>query len=413
MEYEVLIMDNTSMGFHTFSISLKMNFDDYNDIHNDFLRYLNTNKYFKRTPIENKDNKQIIGWRFVNEKIKGITWQTASHSTNQGYKVFRVTAVINPKAILECNYISAAQNVDIQRIETIFNNEARKISPLLLEMKYWSVNRVDYCLNIDLREMGIPCSPKQMINLIKRGNIPSHFKEYEMYDYTSHRKVTDKNSFYLKSKSVVINYYWKYKAITENHPYYDNRSSAFDVIRLEVQCKYSKLYAMSKKIPYTLPENLTIQELFEELEKPTPTIPCGNILSTFFSERIINKYTNKILRKGDYFTFETASGIVTSYGFRREKEDRLLYALEIINQKRSIAKAYASLYGVDKDEFRKSLRDLDEIFVNPVTIPRKWGIRRIPNLLRAYYANAYLDELIPDEENNALKHIENYLKGDI
>ena len=143
------------------------------------------------------------------------------------------------------------------------------------------------------------------------------------------------------------------------------------------------------------------------------SIPCSSILSTFFSERIINKYTNKILRKGDYFTFETASGIVTSYGFRREKEDRLLYALEIINQKRSIAKAYASLYGVDKNEFRKSLRDLDEIFVNPVTIPRKWGIRRIPNLLRAYYANAYLDELIPDEENNALKHIENYLKGDI
>lgn len=38
-----------------------------------------------------------------------------------------------------------------------------------------------------------------------------------------------------------------------------------------------------------------------------------------------------------------------------------------------------------------TLRDLDDININPVTIPREWNIQRIPNLLNAY------DRRIEDE----------------
>ena len=38
----------------------------------------------------------------------------------------------------------------------------------------------------------------------------------------------------------------------------------------------------------------------------------------------------------------------------------------------------------DIDDFNRSLRELSEIGINPVTIPREWGIKHIPNLMRVY-----------------------------
>lgn len=49
--------------------------------------------------------------------------------------------------------------------------------------------------------------------------------------------------------------------------------------------------------------------------------------------------------------------------------------------------------------------------VNPVTIPRRWNIPHIPNLLRAYYELPYDDALIPEEEYMARKKIEAVLSN--
>jgi hypothetical protein len=57
-----------------------------------------------------------------------------------------------------------------------------------------------------------------------------------------------------------------------------------------------------------------------------------------------------------------------------------------VKEKRSIYKARHSLHG-DKmavAEFNRSLNELDDINVNPVTIPRDWKINHIPNILRYY-----------------------------
>ena len=93
----------------------------------------------------------------------------------------------------------------------------------------------------------MPCSPQQMMALIKRGDIPRHFTERKIYDDKSHWKKADKNSFYLESHSVIINFYWKYAKQKKKHPNYANREESYSVIRFEVQCKYPKLYALAKK----------------------------------------------------------------------------------------------------------------------------------------------------------------------
>lgn len=106
---------------------------------------------------------------------------------------------------------------------------------------------------------------------------------------------------------------------------------------------------------------------------------------------------------------DDARSIVETYNFRRDKEERLIYALEMVNESRGIEKAKTKMYGPDLDDFKRSLKDLDNMLINPVTIPRRWNIRYIPNPLRSYYDALYEEELVPVSEYQARKHIDEFL----
>jgi hypothetical protein len=135
------------------------------------------------------------------------------------------------------------------------------------------------------------------------------------------------------------------------------------------------------------------------------------MLSDEISEDVISKYFNKIIGKGDYFTLDGARCIIEGYNFRCDKEERLIRALELVNECRGIAKAKSKLQGDDLKDFKRSLNDLDDILVNPVTIPRDWNIVHIPNLLRAYYDARYEEHLIPSSEVEARKRLAEYLSN--
>lgn len=239
-------MKNTSLGYHTFSFFQKLKEEDYFSLSCDFSVYARRNKGIKETPVKNKKG-QTTGWRYSYKPSKGIQWILTSKTAENGFTTRGVMVIVNPKSLIEQEYIAAAGEDDFEMTEKLFNEEAAKISPLLEKLGFCSLSRVDPCLNIDLRELNFPCSPEQMMMLIKQGNIPKHYKERELeYDTKQHRRITDKTSFYLESKSSVINYYWKYPQQDEAHPNYSFRESSRNVIRMEVQCKYSKLYALSK-----------------------------------------------------------------------------------------------------------------------------------------------------------------------
>ena len=401
---------NTSIGYHTFAFFQKIKGDEFFKLTQDFISYANTNKDMKRFPMKNQK-----GWEYTYEKNKGIRWLLLSSKKN-GFTIQGVLVIINPQALIRNNYITAANESDLKEVERIYNSEAARISPILSEFGLCSLSRFDPCINIDLKELGVLCTPEQMMALIKQGNIPKHYKEREGYDTKQHRKVTDKNSFYLESKSAVINYYLKYPKQNEKHPNFLLRESSGNVIRLEVQCNYKKLRALSKdkkqESKYHVDcAGLSVEEIYEMIINGiySPSIPIDRMVSDDTSEGIINAYIYKVLRKGDYFTLDGARSIVESYNFRRDKEERILYALKMVSDCHGIARAKSKMHGPDLDDFNRSLRGLDDILVNPVTIPRRWNIEYIPNLLQAYYDAIYEEQIMFEQEYLARKRINEFL----
>ncbi len=412
-------MENTSMGYHTFAFFQKTDEEEYQVLENDFIGYMQRTKKLKRSPVQNKDKIQI-GWQYTykDDKEKGIHWLMLSSKAKNNYVTRGVLAVINQEALIENNYIRAAKDDDLKEVEEIYNRETEKISKIFLKFGSCSLNRVDPCLNIDLKELGIPCTPEQMMKLIKRGNIPRYYEERkECYDSKQRRMVSDKNSFYLESKSSVINFYWKYAKQGKKHPNYSKRESSRNVIRLEVECKYLKLYALVKNRNreskyYESAEGLSIDEMYMRMYKGiyNPVIPIDVVLSANIYEPIIRKSIYKILRKGNYFTLDIARDIVESYHFRSSKEERMIEVLESVNESHGIAKAKSKLRENEFRRFNKALKELDKILVNPVTIPRRWDVKHIPNLLRAYYDSIYEEQLVSYQEYAAMKRIEEVLE---
>lgn len=412
-------MENTSMGYHTFAFFQKIDYEEYCILENDFIGYMRKTGKLKKSPVETKEGVRI-GWQYsykINED-KGIRWLLLSRKVKNNYVIRGVLVVINPESLIENNYIRAAEEDDLKKVEEIYNREAGNISRVFLKFGECSLNRVDPCVNIDLKELGIPCTPEQMIKLIKRGNIPRHYEERkECYDEKQRRMVADKNSFYLETKSSVINFYWKYAKQGEKHPNHSKRESSRNVIRLEVQCKYLKLYALIKNINQESKydesdEGLLRDEMYLKMYEGmyNPVIPIDIVLSAKIYENIICKNIYKILRQGDYFTLDIARNIVESYCFRSGKEERMIEVLESVNESHGIAKAKSKLQKDEIVRFNKALKELDTIWVNPVTIPRRWNIKHIPNLLRTYYDARCEEHLVTKYEEYVMNHIAEVLK---
>lgn len=411
----------SSIGFHTASIFMKTTVKEAALIYEDFIRYGKETREIRVRPIRttkiNPNADQFIKNLYASlpqfHKMeypcqgKGLSWELRRRMKSPAYITQKLTgedkpcsikATINPKVLNgEMDYLTAATVDCLDEVEVSFDIEAAKISPLLKKLDSYDYNRIDYCFNGDMQELKVGCTAEQMMKLIKRGNVPDSFNEPIKYDNKSHRGKSYKYSFYLESNSVVINCYWKSKQLEERYPNNLCLGDSHNLIRFEVQCKFPKVYAMSSKV--------------EKRAGGSHSTTMKEMISDRVCWDVIERYFHKVVRKGNYFTLDGARWMVEAYHFRQDKEDRLIDALELVNECRGIAKAKATLQGETLKNFKRSLKDLDEIFVNPVTIPRNWGIDYIPNLLRAYYDSIYLDQFIPMKEFVAEKHISAYLNN--
>ena len=328
-------MMNTSIGYHTLTIFKTLTFAEARSLKKAFYRYRDNTGEIRIRPIQ-PDTPDDTGDPFdkilysgsprylVIEyigKTKGIRWILRFSNSSPKFINGRVEearpcsikATINPKVFVgNINYISAANEYYLTGVEESFNSEAQRISPLLDGFSSYGLNRNDYCINFDLNELNIGCTPMQMMQLIKRADIPTHFSEWTEYDaVSSHRRKSKDYCFYPKCNSVTINCYYKYRELLEDFSDCLDIEESKHVIRFEVQCRYLKVYNMMKVIKHKDYNANIIREM----------------LSDDISLDIISKYFNHTIHGGNYYTLDMARKIIQSKRFSSKKEHRLIDAL--------------------------------------------------------------------------------------
>ena len=379
----------SSLGFHTITLS-KLLFDgETRQLTEDFVKYNRKERCLQMYPAKNGN------WVFkFHPTDMGIRWEICRDVwINRGKMFFDIINVtINPKILAGTHdYITAATYQDMDIVITNFNNIMARISPLLKTFDCYELKRIDYCVNFDLYELAPGCSPELVMNLIRRSGIPTYYKEWTEYDDISHRSKSRPSSFYLKSPSVNINCYSKYMQLQEQSRKNTDKGyppvpqstleAAKNVIRFEVQCKYHKTYALSSRAKSSGDNSSNKSE---------------GLLSHDSCIDVINHYFKKIFMRGDWYTLQEAVRIVERQNYNSQKEKRLIHALEFISQCRSLDKAKMAYQGEELLAFKRTLKDLSSLNINPVTIPREWGIKHIPNLLYAYFDKVQ-EELIRNQ----------------
>ena len=375
--------DSSYLGFHTFSVlRTELSYLASNLIKDAKMFRDKTNEIDIITDKKHPD----VYWIVYNDR-RGIYWRIWSSHTWGTFDISCIEATINPKVFAGIkDFVSAATLDDLKTIEERFNYESNRLSEIIGDFSKFNLNRGDYCVNFDLERLNHPCSVKQQMILFNRGDIPIHYERYKEYDKkVSHRFISPKESFYLKSKSVNLNTYGRYAHLFNNDPNNPCLEASKNIIRFEVQCKSRKLYPMKRLLKEKTDSSI---ELINEM------------FSDEYCRDIVDGYYKRVIMRGDYYTLKRARRLIQDHGFRLSKETRLLFALELVNECRSIAVAKSTLEGKALDEFRQSLRELTSEGINPVTIPREWSIPHIPNLLNSYY------EMIDETENR--KHREQF-----
>lgn len=380
----------SSLGFHTLMLSLQLLHSDAVSLIYDFKNYSKRTGLIqmyhvneKGHYIEHNSDSDLIPLHLkitYLHNYPGITWYINFYEKNNNYKIYNVEAKINPKILSgTSDYLTAANWGDLNIAITNFNREAKRISPLLGEFDYYNLTRLDYCINFSINELLPECDAGQIITLIKRSNIPRPYKEYMIYDNISHRFKSKPGSFYIYNNSLTINCYSKYiqlqhlseENIKNNRPPVpeETLNKSKDIIRFEIQCKYPKAYTLSHKSGET-----NIRHPYKYMGLFTPD-KCKESITYYF---------NKIIGAGDWYSLSYAISIIKSKKYNAQREHRLIEALKIISQCRSVSKASQYYTGKDFDKFNHTLKELNNIKINPVTIPQNWGIHHIPNLLTTY-----------------------------
>ena len=393
-------MLQSSLGFHTMTLYMSLSMHNAQQLIMDFNTYRKNTGLIEMYRI-NERNKIVKYYPkeylmpletniYFKDRDRGIKWCIRSPECPSNSSIYIIEVTINPKILAGIiDYLTAANHYDMNIAIINFNDNSKKISSLLGTFNDYRIKQVDYCINIHLGDFILTYNPELIMNLIKRSDIPPHYKEWMEYDKTSHRMKSRPESFYLCSKSININCYSKYLQLLNSSQ--ENVKKGFtlilpeiidasrNIIRFEVQCKYHKTYSLNKKAEES--GNNCVNKY-------------KDILTPLRCVEIISSYYEKVIGKGDWYSLPEAVRIIQSKNFNSQREQRYIDALKYVNQCRSLAKAKASYQGNELIAFKQTLKELADLNINPVTIPREWNIKHIPNFLKAYF-----NELMEDYSN--------------
>lgn len=341
--------------FHTLEMNYQLTKEKYEKLYKAFYEYDLKDEGSKPYQMRKKNAIYLKG--------RGVTWFLINNISESSYFCYSIEARINPKAMLEDDFISVARTGDVKAAINVFDKLSRGISKHMPKFDQYVMKRIDYCINIDASKLHPLLEAEHIIKLIKRSDKPSTLDEHEEYDEKSKRYKPYKDSYYLENDSLHVNIYDKYNQLMAKMPEYDDIENARDIIRFEVQCLAPKLKEIRKKY---------------DIKKDEP----GKLLTEEVCRNIILSYYEKTIGYGSYYTLDEAIKMIENSNYSTEEKKSMISSIDLINTKRSVWKARESLktdYKIRK--FNNDLERMLELSINPVTIPRKWGANRVKNMI--------------------------------
>ena len=266
------------------------------------------------------------------------------------YNFMQITVRLNPLKLIGINKLEVLEIDQLQEVKKVFAEKMQIIHTSLPKLDYWTINRIDYAININTPYV------EEYIKLFQRGDKPRNFKEW----YCSKSKIRKQpeGSFYLISQSVNINFYNKeHERLSQNF----NKDGAKDLLRLEVQCKKPKTNTIKAKYEFD-------------------SRHLAHYLSQEISNQQIEYYYNKTIGTGDYYKLSEAIKMVQESNYTSKTKEKLIEVLRVVSRHRSIWKAREkSQY--NSSCFNRYLKQIRALGVNPVTIPVRWKINKLRNTL--------------------------------
>ncbi|WP_261721630.1 hypothetical protein [Bacillus thuringiensis] len=106
-----------------------------------------------------------------------------------------------------------------------------------------------------------------------------------------------------------------------------------------------------------------------------------HLSSNELSQSILLKYYVQSIGIGDYYTLTKAKEIIrVAPNYTNKKKQRMITILDLVSKKKYVWKA-RNESNICPKKFDKTLKHLAELGINPVTIPSRWKIQSLPNLL--------------------------------
>lgn len=300
------------------------------------------------------------------KEVPSIPGITEMHSNKHSSGYFHHLRINPSKLLGENDPLQLFHPKQINNLTLAFSETVREHYPqiVLPALPAWTANRIDFAVNVTTPYV------KQYITLLQRSKRPLSMKPPKG-EYLP-------GSVYLCGKATTINIYDKQDQMTKQAAYYSPQqiAAAANVLRCEVQCKHSRLVALSTR------SDKRTTEFFG--------LALGNFITPELCRRIILAGYEKVACGGDYYTLAKATKLIKATPLAASAQTELINVLRAINKKRSIPKGIELYCGGGSYEYR--IAQLEQMGINPVTLPKQMHLpkSRLANL------SVYLhDQLIP------------------
>jgi len=303
-------------------------------------------------------------------QYQGIADASISYIDRDYYRLY---LIIEPQSL-----ITGRKTIDvfdcseesIYQLRTALPIAIKYISSILPTEERWTVSRIDYTVNLFSEYV------KQCIELAKKGRDPYRYKDF----------INLQGSSYRQSKTVILNFYDKLdevrKKIEPASPNGYLLNEAENILRIEVQCLGNK----------------KLKHIKDKFKLPT----YANIydyLKSDIAKEIIFYYYKKVIGTGDYYSMNEAIKKIQDTQWSNRKKENVIKWLQLIAQARSVSRAREqfiagtaikntqTLVKGTYNTFINYIKSCEEIDLNPVTIPKDWKIKYIPNPIKSQKIN--------------------------